>query len=221
MANGTLVPSVGAWCGTITVGGVSAVGRFEIFPGGGVWQMLLGKPMLQAFSASHEYVHDTVTFNTASGRVLLRNDVANAAEGSRQNKVAIAHVSGPGECSGTSPLRLRLPLSLPRRTPVRKYSGRWRKAQGSRTPKVAVAHASGPGACNACLPSSPGQVPSSNDSRSVDVRVTIQVSYSARKRARVAAKKKQTEERARAKEVVWQAWREMEQVPVSGTKAFQ
>ncbi|KAJ7264898.1 hypothetical protein B0H12DRAFT_1011770, partial [Mycena haematopus] len=74
MANGALVPSMGAWRGTIVVGGVSAVGQFEIFPGGGVWQMLLGKPMLHAFSASHEYVDDTVTLRTVSGMVVLQND---------------------------------------------------------------------------------------------------------------------------------------------------
>ncbi|KAJ7442776.1 hypothetical protein FB451DRAFT_1057302, partial [Mycena latifolia] len=73
MANGVLVPSGGAWRGKITVGGVSAVGKFEIFPGGGVWQMLLGKPMLKAFGASHEYVNDTVTLRTAAGVSTLQN----------------------------------------------------------------------------------------------------------------------------------------------------
>ncbi|KAF8207844.1 hypothetical protein K438DRAFT_1575584, partial [Mycena galopus ATCC 62051] len=60
MANGVLVPSGGCWRGKISVGGVSAVGKWEIFSGGGAWQMLLGKPMLKAFGATHEYVDDMV-----------------------------------------------------------------------------------------------------------------------------------------------------------------
>ncbi|KAJ6595417.1 hypothetical protein B0H10DRAFT_2442049 [Mycena sp. CBHHK59/15] len=52
MANGVLVPSGGCWRGKISVGGVSAVGKWEIFSGGGAWQMLLGKPMLKAFGAT-------------------------------------------------------------------------------------------------------------------------------------------------------------------------
>ncbi|KAJ7208696.1 hypothetical protein B0H12DRAFT_1242966 [Mycena haematopus] len=92
MANGALVPSIGTWRGTVVVGGVSAVGQFEIFPGSGVWQMLLGKPMLHAFSASHEYVNDTVTLRTTSGMVVLQNDMLSVTEGPCQNKVAIAHV---------------------------------------------------------------------------------------------------------------------------------
>ncbi|KAJ7674105.1 hypothetical protein B0H17DRAFT_946914, partial [Mycena rosella] len=60
MANGVLVSSGGCWRGKISVGGVSAVGKWEIFSGGGAWQMLLGKPMLKVFDATHEYVDDMV-----------------------------------------------------------------------------------------------------------------------------------------------------------------
>ncbi|KAJ7060417.1 hypothetical protein C8F01DRAFT_1084159 [Mycena amicta] len=91
MANGSHVPSGRTWRGTLTVDGVSALGKFEIFPGGGVWQMLLGKPMLQTFRASHEYVHDTVKLQTASGSTTLKNEFVAAAKGSRRNKVAVVH----------------------------------------------------------------------------------------------------------------------------------
>ncbi|KAJ7197122.1 hypothetical protein C8J57DRAFT_1263006 [Mycena rebaudengoi] len=74
-------------------------------PSGGAWQMLLGKPMLRAFAAVHEYVQDTVTLCTPEGTVTLTNE--SDAEGTRQNKVAIAHVSDPGECCGISPLKQR------------------------------------------------------------------------------------------------------------------
>ncbi|KAJ7449773.1 hypothetical protein B0H11DRAFT_2247135 [Mycena galericulata] len=201
MANGVLVPSGGSWRGKITAGGVSAVGKFEIFLGGGVWQMLLGKPMLQAFGASHEYVNDTVTLRTAPGAVTLQNEVK--SEGSHRNKVAVAHVSDPGECASTSPLRqgqvvdisedVTVDHALESQTSVPatytdsediKISQTEGIEDGSRTPKVAVAHASGPGACIPCLPPLFG--------------------------ARHAAKMKHAKERARAREALMLIWAEME-----------
>ncbi|KAJ7086047.1 hypothetical protein B0H15DRAFT_782291, partial [Mycena belliarum] len=79
MANGVRIPSGGCWRGKISIGGVSAIGKWEIFSGGGAWQMLLGKPMLKAFAASHEYVADTVTLNTAAGTVTLQNELEASA----------------------------------------------------------------------------------------------------------------------------------------------
>ncbi|KAJ7619673.1 hypothetical protein FB45DRAFT_840119, partial [Roridomyces roridus] len=75
MANGVLIPSGGCWRGKVSVGGVSAVGKWEIFSGGGAWQMLLGKPMLKALGACHEYVEDTVTLNTSAGKTILQNEL--------------------------------------------------------------------------------------------------------------------------------------------------
>lgn len=83
MANGISIPSGGSWRGKITVGRLTAGGTFEILPSGGVWQMLLGKPMLKAFAASHEYVHDTVTLRTEEGTVMLENELEANAEGLR------------------------------------------------------------------------------------------------------------------------------------------
>ncbi|KAJ7832541.1 hypothetical protein B0H14DRAFT_3463324 [Mycena olivaceomarginata] len=157
MANGVLVPSGGVWRGKITVGGVSAIGKFEIFPGGGVWQMLLGKPMLRAFEASHEYVNETGTLRTAEGVVTIENGLDANAEGTRQNKVAVAHVSDPGECLDTSPLRPRQIDDLPAPISVDHAPGSQtseiiteieessigpheNSEDGSRTPEVAVAH---------------------------------------------------------------------------------
>ncbi|KAJ7208698.1 hypothetical protein B0H12DRAFT_1079903 [Mycena haematopus] len=113
---------------------------------------------------------------------------------------------------------------------------------GSRNPKVAVAHASDPGACEACLPPPSGQVSTvqfrsiriehgifdtikiqkkSHKSRKKYFRNKKKMSYSARKRARLAAKKRRADEKAESRETVLRSWREMEQVPVHGTKSFQ
>ncbi|KAG2742820.1 hypothetical protein P692DRAFT_201653941, partial [Suillus brevipes Sb2] len=60
MANGALVPSKGTWKGEVTIAGVKAQGEFEVFSSGRGWKFLLGKPMLKAFKAIHEYETDTV-----------------------------------------------------------------------------------------------------------------------------------------------------------------
>jgi hypothetical protein len=110
MANGILVPFRGAWTGCIVIGDAKAEGTFEVFPSGGAWEMLFGKPMLRAFDASHEYVMDTVTLKSEGVSYLLEN--ANIpkninAERLQENKVAVASVSNLGEHSGVTPLRPR------------------------------------------------------------------------------------------------------------------
>ena len=110
MANGTLVPSGGTWTGRIAIGDATAEGTFEVFPSGGAWEMLFGKPMLHAFGASHKYVRDTVTLQSEGVTYVLENantpKVANA-KGLREIEVAVASVSNVGEHFGGSPLRQR------------------------------------------------------------------------------------------------------------------
>ena len=108
VANGTLVPSEGLWVGRIIVDGVSTGGLFEIFPSGGSWEMLFGKPMLQAFSATHNFVNDSVTLEAEGLQTIIHNENATQnAKRLRKFKVANASVSNLGEHFGVSPLRLR------------------------------------------------------------------------------------------------------------------
>ncbi|KZP10616.1 hypothetical protein FIBSPDRAFT_757925, partial [Athelia psychrophila] len=58
MANGTKVPSQGVWRGTVDIGGVKRHGQFEVFPSGGAWTMLFGKPLLEEFGMLHDYRTD-------------------------------------------------------------------------------------------------------------------------------------------------------------------
>jgi len=44
MADGTIVPSYGRWSGGVTLGGQTAKAAFKIFPSGGGWSLLFGKP---------------------------------------------------------------------------------------------------------------------------------------------------------------------------------
>ncbi|KZP08552.1 hypothetical protein FIBSPDRAFT_761263, partial [Athelia psychrophila] len=60
MANGAIVPSQGIWTGTTEFGGVRRVASFEVFPSGGAWAMLFGKPMLEEYNMLHDYKTDII-----------------------------------------------------------------------------------------------------------------------------------------------------------------
>ncbi|KAJ6599397.1 hypothetical protein B0H10DRAFT_2231366 [Mycena sp. CBHHK59/15] len=70
MANRVIVPSQGAWHGTITVEGVRRKGAFEIFDSGGGWQFLFGKPLQ---TAVHDYKRDVVDIGVGDARASLAN----------------------------------------------------------------------------------------------------------------------------------------------------
>lgn len=77
MANGVVVASRGRWIGTIEWGGLKKTGAFEIFPSGGQWSFLLGKPMLALFHALHDYdrTRESITLRDGSVAVTLWNDM--------------------------------------------------------------------------------------------------------------------------------------------------
>jgi hypothetical protein len=60
MADGAHVASHGCWAGDVMLGGRTARAHFEIFPSGGGWSLLFGKPLLQQFEAIHDYSNDTL-----------------------------------------------------------------------------------------------------------------------------------------------------------------
>ncbi|KIO05674.1 hypothetical protein M404DRAFT_38466, partial [Pisolithus tinctorius Marx 270] len=69
MVNGTVIPAVAQWTGTIRAGDVKTQGTFVVFNSrGGVsqsvesgWAFLVGKPLLIAFKVQHDYNTDQVT----------------------------------------------------------------------------------------------------------------------------------------------------------------
>ena len=67
MADGRCVPSIGVWKGRVTVKGVYREGTFEVFNSNGAWAMLLGKPLLKAFNAVHDYTEDIIRIPQAEG----------------------------------------------------------------------------------------------------------------------------------------------------------
>jgi hypothetical protein len=73
MADGRLVPSAGAWTGSITAGDVSHRGTFKIFDSNGAWSALFGKPLLKKLKAVHDYNLDIIKIPKGDSWAMLQN----------------------------------------------------------------------------------------------------------------------------------------------------
>ncbi|KIK43908.1 hypothetical protein CY34DRAFT_54109, partial [Suillus luteus UH-Slu-Lm8-n1] len=76
MANGNIIKSLVKWNGIISINGVKARGEFEVFDSGGGWGFLLGKPILQAFEAVHDYKADIISISDGTNSVKIANQIA-------------------------------------------------------------------------------------------------------------------------------------------------
>jgi hypothetical protein len=73
MADGTVVRLQGVWKGRIQVGGIEVETQAEVFRTRHRWEFLVGKPLLQALMAIHEYMKDTITVTDGSRTTCLNN----------------------------------------------------------------------------------------------------------------------------------------------------
>ena len=73
MADGTLVPSNGLWTGTLEWNNMVITAPFEIFPSGGSWTVLIGKPLLRDIRATHAYDTDTISVPTPQTPINITN----------------------------------------------------------------------------------------------------------------------------------------------------
>ncbi|KAJ7142568.1 hypothetical protein C8R44DRAFT_603694, partial [Mycena epipterygia] len=73
MADGRLVGSRGMWSGDVAFGGVHRRGSFKVFPSGSAWDMLFGKPLLEAFGAWHGYEEDIILLHEGGATVRIAN----------------------------------------------------------------------------------------------------------------------------------------------------
>jgi hypothetical protein len=48
---------------------------FEVFPSGGSWSFLFGKPLLEGFGAVHDYAVDTITVPGEVGHTVVPNQI--------------------------------------------------------------------------------------------------------------------------------------------------
>ena len=77
MANGAHVPSSGCWFGDVTLGGRTLKAWFEVFPSGGGWSLLIGKPLLEKFKALHNYERDVLMIPSNGEWTTLTNKASN------------------------------------------------------------------------------------------------------------------------------------------------
>ena len=75
MADGSVVKPKAVWEGKMEIGGVQVFGSFEVFESGGNWEFLLGKPLLTALHAVHEYTGDTMTIENNGTSATLINQI--------------------------------------------------------------------------------------------------------------------------------------------------
>lgn len=80
MASGTLVPSEGRWRGKVEVCGEIRSGEFKIFPSGGLWALLFGKPLLEAFDMKHKYGKVTIRIQSKRGDTIVLNEFGRTAD---------------------------------------------------------------------------------------------------------------------------------------------
>ncbi|KAF8816017.1 hypothetical protein BYT27DRAFT_7020408, partial [Phlegmacium glaucopus] len=73
MADGRLVASAGVWRGWVTVKGASRKAVFEVFNSNNAWALLVGKPLLEAFSAVHDYSDDIIRIPQEAQWIVLEN----------------------------------------------------------------------------------------------------------------------------------------------------
>ncbi|EIW61862.1 uncharacterized protein TRAVEDRAFT_96153, partial [Trametes versicolor FP-101664 SS1] len=73
MANGHVVASQGRWTGEFDFEGVNVRSSFEIFPSKGAWSFLIGKPMLEALRAQHDYEADTIRVRGGGRSAVVHN----------------------------------------------------------------------------------------------------------------------------------------------------
>lgn len=73
MADGTVVPSLATWRGTVRFGNLQRFASFEVFRSNGDWEFLFGKPLLRTFGVVHDYTNDTIYLQGKNGAVTLPN----------------------------------------------------------------------------------------------------------------------------------------------------
>ncbi|KAG2743018.1 hypothetical protein P692DRAFT_201662687, partial [Suillus brevipes Sb2] len=73
MADGSEVPSQGIWTGTFQWNKAKIRTSFEVLDSGGIWSMLIGKPLLEQLEATHDYATDTITIPHSPQPIVIRN----------------------------------------------------------------------------------------------------------------------------------------------------
>ncbi|KIK15840.1 hypothetical protein PISMIDRAFT_62484, partial [Pisolithus microcarpus 441] len=73
MVNGTIIPAMAQWTGTVQVGAAKVQATFIVFNSGGGWAFLAGKLLLQKLRAVHDYSMDWLTVTDGNDTMVLTN----------------------------------------------------------------------------------------------------------------------------------------------------
>lgn len=71
MANGAEVPSHRVWTGTFQWNKAKVRTSFEVF--NGIWNVLIGKPLLEQLQAKHDYGTDTILIPASPQPYIIKN----------------------------------------------------------------------------------------------------------------------------------------------------
>ncbi|KAF8521493.1 hypothetical protein JB92DRAFT_2707534, partial [Gautieria morchelliformis] len=82
VADNHKIRSEGCWVGEVTVANVMKTQSFEIFESNGAFEVILGKPWLQAVKARHDYEADELTIEGGDKTATIGNTLeeSNAEE---------------------------------------------------------------------------------------------------------------------------------------------
>src|ERR1700733_5050739 len=73
--NGSVMPSIGLWIGQVSMGKSTVMCSFEVFPSGGSWAFLVGKPMQRSFGAIHNHATDKIGLPGNAEHEILTNQI--------------------------------------------------------------------------------------------------------------------------------------------------
>jgi hypothetical protein len=79
MANRIIVPLEAVWEGTMVLGGVKFMGKFEVFDSKGGWAFLFWKPLMHTAHATHNFEMDVVSIHSEMGTITLSKQINGSA----------------------------------------------------------------------------------------------------------------------------------------------
>ena len=97
MANGSVISSTGR-AGTLEWGLITTHTTFKVFPSGGSWQMLIGKPLLEQVKATQDYSTDSISIPTNTIHHCIHTVSNKTVPITNPNTVREAHCNYTWEC---------------------------------------------------------------------------------------------------------------------------
>ena len=95
MANGVTEPATSSWKGRLQINTITIDVTLQVFDSGGNWDLLIGKPLLRAFNAIHDYTTDRVTICNKDGSTRATLENAETSADTKETKDVNSDGHGP------------------------------------------------------------------------------------------------------------------------------